>query len=243
MTLHKNLTKVNYTPKNDVSRILYIVVHFTSNDGDTAKGNTQYFHAENRGASAHYFVDEREIWQCVEDGDIAWHCGTKGTYYHPKCRNDNSIGIEMCSRKKEDGIYYFKEGTMNHAVWLIKMLMAKYHVPIKNVIRHYDVTHKNCPEPFVREPEAWETFKNRLRDKEELTMSQYEELKNLISRITPKIYHYTKDVPEWGRKTVQKLLDKGYLAGASDSDLNLSEDALRVLVILDRAGIYDNGVK
>jgi hypothetical protein len=47
------------------------------------------------------------------------------------------------------------------------------------------------------------------------------------------------EVPEWGRPTIQKLLDKGLYKGTSDSDLNLPENFLRTLVINDRAGLYD----
>ena len=40
--------------------------------------------------------------------------------------------------------------------------MKKYNVPIGNVIRHYDVTHKVCPEPYVKDIKAWEDFKAQL---------------------------------------------------------------------------------
>ena len=62
---------------------------------------------------------------------------------------------------------------------------------------------------------------------------------DMIEGNMPKIYHYTVDVPEWGRKTVQKLLDLGYFSGAASDDLNLSEEMLRLFVILDRAGSFD----
>ena len=43
-----------------------------------------------------------EIWQCVEDQNIAWHCGAS-SYKHPECRNANSIGIEDVRAKEERG--------------------------------------------------------------------------------------------------------------------------------------------
>ena len=43
--------------------------------------------------------------------------------------------------------------------------MKKYSIPVENVIRHYDVTGKRCPEPYVREAKEWEAFKNMLVDK------------------------------------------------------------------------------
>ena len=47
------------------------------------------------------------------------------------------------------------------------------------------------------------------------------------------------DVPEWGKPTVKKLMDKGLLEGTGSNKLNLEHNMLRVLVINDRAGLYD----
>ena len=162
MEIKRNITTQNFN-NGSVSRIKYIVVHYTGNNGDTAYGNTKYS-KEYRGASAHYFVDENSIYQSVEDKNVAWHCGAN-SYKHPYCRNSNSLGVELCSRKDNKGNYYFMDKTVDNAVELVKMLMTKYNVPIANVIRHYDVTGKNCPEPFVRDNKAWQAFKNRLEEK------------------------------------------------------------------------------
>jgi N-acetyl-anhydromuramyl-L-alanine amidase AmpD len=78
-TIQKNLTKINFTDRNDISRIKYIVIHYFGSLG-SAKSVSNYFASDYRGASAHYALDDDEIiWQCVEDEDIAWHCGTSGT--------------------------------------------------------------------------------------------------------------------------------------------------------------------
>ena len=155
----------NYT-KGRKQSIKYIVVHYTANDGDTARNNGNYFSQPNRNASAHYFVDENEIIQSVKDTDTAWHCGAK-SYKHPKCRNDNSIGVEMCSEKDENGQYYINQATQNRAVKLIKVLMGKYNISIENVLRHYDVTGKICPEPFVKNQVQWLDFKAKLTQQSE----------------------------------------------------------------------------
>lgn len=42
--------------------------------------------------------------------------------------------------------------------------MKKYNINIQNVIRHYDVTGKKCPEPFVHDEKQWIAFKNRVLD-------------------------------------------------------------------------------
>ena len=43
-------------------KIEWIVMHYTANDGDSGMSNARYFQkALNPVASAHYFVDDREI--------------------------------------------------------------------------------------------------------------------------------------------------------------------------------------
>ena len=79
-------------------------------------------------------------------------------YVHPKCRNDNSIGIEMCSDKDENGNYITTEATVENTVRLGKY-SDLFSVPIERCLRHFDDW---CPEPWVRNPELWEDFKNRL---------------------------------------------------------------------------------
>ena len=49
-------------------------------------------------------------------------------------------------------------------------------------------------------------------------------------------YHKLDDIPAWGAPTVQRLMDADALRGDEHGDLNLSNDMLRVLVILDRLG-------
>ena len=66
-------------------------------------------------------------------------------------------------------------------------------------------------------------------------------LKEIIERDEEmeKIYNWTLEVPECGRPTIQKLLDKGYLHGNEKGELRITETALQVYVVNDRAGCYD----
>lgn len=157
----KQCNSANYK-SGRTSGIKYIVIHYTANNGDTAKNNADYFNRAAVKASAHYFVDEKEIWQSVKDTDTAYHCGTTGTYKHSNCRNGNSLGIELCSMKDSNGNYYFKDATVKNAAELTKILMAKYNIPATNVIRHYDVTGKVCPAPMVKNANLWSEFKNMI---------------------------------------------------------------------------------
>lgn len=167
--INRMISNYNYNPGN-ISRIKYIVIHYVGALGG-AQENCAYYGGGNRGASAHYFVGfAGEIWQCVEDRNIAWHCGAS-SYKHPECRNANSIGIEMCVRKKNaaslgatDKDWYFEGATVQSAIELTRYLMKKYNIPADHVIRHYDVTGKICPNPYVYNTGTytWDAFKQAI---------------------------------------------------------------------------------
>ena len=168
MQINKLLTPYNLTA-GDVERIKWIVIHYVGALGG-AEANCKYYASQYIGASAHYYVGfGGEIWQSVEDQNIAWHCGTKSGYKHPECRNANSLGIELCVRNKGSQAdtsrnWYFENETVQAAIELTKELMAKYNIPVDHVIRHYDVTGKICPNPYVynHTQHTWEAFKAAL---------------------------------------------------------------------------------
>ena len=144
--------------------VQFLVIHYTANNGDTVQNNLDYFAGNAVGASAHYFVDENGYGQSVKDADTAWHCGAS-SYRHPTCRNANSIGMELCSRKDSRGNYYFLDQTVYNAAALARQLMQTYGIDRTHVLRHYDVTGKRCPAPMVDNPTLWENFLNLLEDK------------------------------------------------------------------------------
>ncbi len=144
--------------------VQFLVIHYTANNGDTVQNNLDYFAGNAVGASAHYFVDENGYGQSVKDQDTAWHCGAN-QYKHPDCRNANSIGIELCSKKDSRGNYYFMDQTVYNAAALARQLMQTYGIDRAHVLRHYDVTGKRCPAPMVDNPTLWENFLNLLEDK------------------------------------------------------------------------------
>ena len=139
-TLVKNLTTVNYTKGNSGRK--YIVIHYTGNETDTAKANSNYFKSINRGASAHYFVDKTTVYQVVDDNNMAWAVGRNygSNNLFGKVTNANSISIEMCSTNGK-----IANETYKNTVELTKKLMKKYNIPASNVVRHYDVCSKKCP--------------------------------------------------------------------------------------------------
>ena len=147
-------------------------MHYTGAEG-TAANNVAYFNGGNRNASADFFVGlQGEICQYNPDilNQYSWHCGggrqsSKGGSYFGKCTNRNSIGIEMCTTKAS-GAWAFKEATLNAAAQLVKWLMQEYDIPVEHVIRHYDVTGKNCPGVsgwgYTGGEAAWLAWKKKL---------------------------------------------------------------------------------
>lgn len=222
--------------------INWICLHFTSGNGDTAQNNADYFAREGGlNASAHYFVDTERIVQSVKDSDTAWHCGReRGGSYYNDCRNANSIGIEMCSVIR-NGVYVIPDETVRNAAELVRYLMARHHVPVSRICRHYDVTHKECPEPWVRNPNQWENFKKMLTEKEVEDMTEQQTraiAQQEIKKANAKVYDRVQDCPAWAKDTVQRLVNKGFLQGDENGKLGLTEDLMRVLVINDRAHLY-----
>ncbi len=172
MEIIKDITNTNKTISNN-RKIEYLVIHYVG-AVSTAKNNASYFKNTYRGASAHYFVDDNEVVQVVEDKNIAWHCGND--VYYSGARNSNSLSIEMCCYKMSNGNLNVSSDTEARAIELSKELIKKYNIPIENVVRHYDVTHKNCPAPFVTDEEKWNNFKKKLQ--EESTSEEYSDKNN-----------------------------------------------------------------
>lgn len=125
-----------------------IVVHFTATLASARNNATYFARNEGQGASAHYFVDDitPEIYQSVVEGDTAWHAGD----WQMNCR---AIGIEVVSAGED-----FSATEVEKLGWLVRKLMAKYGIGASGVIRHYDVTGKLCPAPYVAAPK-WAALK------------------------------------------------------------------------------------
>ena len=198
--------------------VRFIVVHYTANKGDTAKNNADYFAREKVGASAHFFVDETEVWESVPVTECAWHCGAK-TYRHSECRNANSIGVEICMNDRAGKI---RQGSIDHAAKLVRMLMKEYQIPPDRVLRHFDVTGKRCPAPMVDNPDLWRAFKNKLTGIE----AEQEE--------SMKIYKHTTEMPEWAQGTFLRLIDAGVVKVDAKGEIAVQESSVQPMVYLDR---------
>ena len=155
---------VNYR-KRSSRNVEYIVIHYTANQSDTAYSNAKYFNSGSRGASAHFFADENNIYQSVRLHDEAWHVGAK-KYLHKTCRNANSIGIEMCT----SGNAKVADKTKSKAAGIVAYLFIEFGWSADEVdtrvLRHWDVTGKWCPAQMCGTGNGeWLEFKNLVRSK------------------------------------------------------------------------------
>ena len=230
-------SSTNFRKGRNGNKIKFIVMHYTANDGDTAQNNADYFHnTKYLNASAHYFVDEYGIYHSVLDEDTAWHCGgVIESSHHPYkgiCMNVNSIGVEICSRKNYNTKhYYFKQKAIDNAIELVKYLMKCYSIPVENVIRHYDVTGKNCPEPWVYDSKQFESFKQALIKKEEKPVT-YEEWKAFQARYEKE--KANEKASDYAKDSVAKAVKHGISDGSAPK-ANCTRE--QVLTMLDRAGV------
>lgn len=146
----------------------YIAVHYLGVVG-------QNHDLQAGGYGAHYYIYwDGTIYQRCSHDAIVWQVGTGGYYTqkHPKARNSNTIGIEMCCKCDGDtsqagNKWYFTTATQEACAWLVRKLMADENIPLENVLRHHDIVSKCCPAPYVHNNKyktswTWSEFKARV---------------------------------------------------------------------------------
>ena len=139
-------------PGTETKKITGVVVHYTANPGATAMDNRNYFEnlkdSHETKVSSNFVVGlEGEIVQCVPTWDEA---------YASNSRNIDTVSIECC-HPDESG--KFNDKTYQSMVELSAWLCLKFDLDENDVIRHYDVTGKDCPKYFVENEKAWERFR------------------------------------------------------------------------------------
>lgn len=143
-------------PGTETNQITGIVIHYTANPGSSAKANRDYFEGLKdthlTQASSNFVVGlEGEIVQCVPTWEVA---------YASNSRNIDTVSIECCH---PDETGKFEEKTYRSMVQLTAWLCEKFGLTEQDVIRHYDVTGKNCPKYFVENEAAWEQFREDVK--------------------------------------------------------------------------------
>lgn len=167
----KLLTKNLYSrPGTKIGKIKNIVIHWVGNAGSTAIANRNYFESlkdKKIYASSHYIIGlEGEVILCVPEEEVAYHGNSANSY---------SIGIENCH---PDWGGKFNDKTYTSLVKLCADICKRYNLePNTALIRHYDVTKKDCPHYYVKDTKAW------LQLKEDVKKAMIEEDTDLIKAV------------------------------------------------------------
>ncbi len=169
-------------------KIKALVIHYTANYSRGANdiANARYFgrayerdngRYEEKGidrkfryGSAHYIVDHDSIQMCIPESEIAYHVGSSRYTSFAKSRfttsrgscypNGYTIGIEMCVN--QDGSW---NKTIQRTAELSADIMIRHNIPMDMLVRHYDITGKLCPKPYVDDSKAWDSFKELVKQK------------------------------------------------------------------------------
>ena len=175
MEIQQKLLTINpYSrPGKKIGPIKNIVIHWVGNAGSSAIANRNYFESlkdKKTYASSHYIIGlEGEIIMCVPETEIAYHGNSANSY---------SIGIENCHPDWEGK---FNDKTYMSLVELCADLCKRYDLdPTIALIRHYDVTKKDCPHYYVQNTQAWVNLKN---DVKAAMSTEDAELSNAVSKI------------------------------------------------------------
>ena len=217
--------------------IKYIVIHYTAglkSHAGKGKDVCDMWSKSDRPGSADFVVDEGNIaWQYNPDlkNRKTWHCGGSlqgsGSHdYYKICTNANSIGIEMCSDKKKvtkhlyssDNDWYITEETWKSAVALAAMLLKRYGLPLSRMIRHADVTSKECPSFMVGKKknvmydnktgeQVWKEFKQDVKEAlDELNGKKKDDEIKTVTKVDKDSKRSKKEVV----KALQTALNKDY---------------------------------
>jgi N-acetylmuramoyl-L-alanine amidase CwlA len=185
--IKKVITKNN--PNMPIIEMRAHVVHWTANtnNGANAMAHFNYFNNNDVDASANYFIDDKTIVETIPSGMVAWHAGgsrytdyaqSKFAYEDMVKPNYYTIGYELCVNS--DGDF---EMTCQNAIDFIAKKVIE--TGCQEIIRHHDVTGKDCPKMFTFYTEggeqAWLDFKNKIFTKvAELTKAQIDYEKQVI---------------------------------------------------------------
>ncbi|MGG4324028.1 peptidoglycan recognition protein family protein [Bacillus sonorensis] len=163
----KNYVKVNkYTrPGLKLSGVKGIVMHYTATPGASALNERNYFNgtciAAERYASAHYFVDRKEAQLIIPENEVAYHAHDGNRCYVSFLKpnaNTTAIGVEMCV--EINGKIHSE--TVQNAAELVADLCKRYGLSTNKIVRHYDVTNKNCPAPWVSDSSQLTAFRKKV---------------------------------------------------------------------------------
>jgi N-acetylmuramoyl-L-alanine amidase len=143
-----------------------VVLHYVGNPGASAESNRNWFENGSGGnrASAHYIVGlNGEILRLIPEDEQSNHAGKSyGAAWNEisKTNNIRYISVETCHPDALGRFSAVTEATLAELV--ADICVRRGFDPKTAIFRHYDVTGKDCPTYYVKNPSAWNALKARI---------------------------------------------------------------------------------
>lgn len=162
--------------------VKFIVVHDTGNKNSTAAGNVKYYtnSANTESASAHLFVDDKEIIECIpaltSAPEKAWHVlynVTTDNQLFGYNANDAAIGVEYCFGSNINADEAYKK-----YVWVLAYICYKFQLdPAKSLVGHFFLDPKRKTDPVTGLAQSRRTYDQLLKD----VVAEYNECTGITS--------------------------------------------------------------
>jgi N-acetylmuramoyl-L-alanine amidase len=152
-----------------MSKVVFVVAHDTGNPKSTARGNVNYYQnsRDEISASAHLFVDDKEIIECIPaltaTPEKAWHVFynvTTDNQLYGVNANDAAIGVEYCYGGTINADEAYKR-----YVWVIAYICWKFNLnPQTAITGHCFLDPKRKTDPVTGLMQSRRTYEQLLRD-------------------------------------------------------------------------------
>lgn len=157
-------------------RVGFVVAHDTGNEGSTAKGNIGYYERSKNemSASAHIFVDDTGIYECVplltDAPEKAWHVLYEkqlDNQVYGDDANDIAGGVEYCFG---EGIN--AEESYRRYIWVMAYICYKFNLdPNKAIVGHMILDPQRKTDPRNGLSHSGRTYEQMLKD----VVNEYQE--------------------------------------------------------------------
>lgn len=149
--------------------VKFIVAHDTGNPGSTAANNVAYYEnsRDKESASAHLFVDDKDILECIPAltaaPEKAWHVLYKVQTDNQLfgCNaNDAAIGVEYCFGGKIDANEAYRK-----YVWVLAWLCYVYKLePARAIVGHFLLDPARKTDPKTGLAQSGRSYEQLLQD-------------------------------------------------------------------------------
>jgi hypothetical protein len=151
-----------------IEQVRFLVAHDTGNEGSTARQNGAYYArtAQEESASAHLFVDDTEILECIPaltgPPEKAWHV----RYDQPQDNarfgddaNDCAIGVELCY-----GPNIHADPAYTRYVWVLAELCRRFHLNADQIAGHFQLDPGRRTDPVNALSKSGRSFEGLIQD-------------------------------------------------------------------------------